>query len=127
MEALLWAMECMRNLREYQVTFTTDCSQLVEIVSEPTRRMASFCKLFGRYQNFQRKCPQIRDHLFTKNTKLKGGQPRTQCLEAIVFHRSHGCRSPDLVYRVSMNLYKLMTKKKYIYIYIYYIYIINDD
>ena len=33
MEALLWAMECMRNLRQYQVTFATDCSQLVTMVS----------------------------------------------------------------------------------------------
>ena len=29
-----------------------------------------------------------------------------------VFCHSHGSRSPDLVHRVSMNLYKLMTKKK---------------
>ena len=35
MEALLWAMECMRNLRQFQVTFATDCSQLVKTVSEP--------------------------------------------------------------------------------------------
>ena len=35
MEALLWAMECMRNLRQFQVTFAADCSQLVKMVSEP--------------------------------------------------------------------------------------------
>ena len=35
MEAILWAMECMRNLRQFQVTFATDCSQLVNMVSEP--------------------------------------------------------------------------------------------
>ena len=34
-EALLWAMECMRNLRQFQVRFATDCSQLVKMVSEP--------------------------------------------------------------------------------------------
>ena len=34
-EALLWAMECMKNLRQFQVTFATDCSQLVKMVSEP--------------------------------------------------------------------------------------------
>ena len=34
-EALLWEMECMRNLRQFQVTFVTDCSQLVKMVSEP--------------------------------------------------------------------------------------------
>ena len=35
MEALLWAMECMKNLRQFQVTFATDCSQLVKMVSTP--------------------------------------------------------------------------------------------
>ena len=35
MEVLLWAMEYMRNLRQFQVTFATDCSQLVKMVSEP--------------------------------------------------------------------------------------------
>ena len=34
-EALIWAMECMKNLRHFQVTFATDCSQLVKMVSEP--------------------------------------------------------------------------------------------
>ena len=33
-EALIWTMECMRNLRQYTVTFATDCSQLVKMVSE---------------------------------------------------------------------------------------------
>ena len=34
-EALIWAMKCMKNLRQFQVTFATDCSQLVKMVSEP--------------------------------------------------------------------------------------------
>ncbi|XP_048613168.1 uncharacterized protein LOC125587078 [Brassica napus] len=34
-EALIWAMQCMRNLRQYTATFATDCSQLVKMVSEP--------------------------------------------------------------------------------------------
>ena len=34
-EALLRAMECMKNLRQFHVTFATDCSQLVKMVSEP--------------------------------------------------------------------------------------------
>ena len=34
-EALIWEIECMRNLRQFQVTFATDCSQLVKMVSEP--------------------------------------------------------------------------------------------
>ena len=33
-EALIWTMECMRNLRQFQVTFATDSSQLVKMVSE---------------------------------------------------------------------------------------------
>ena len=28
-------MECMRNLRQFQVTFATDCSQLVKMISKP--------------------------------------------------------------------------------------------
>ena len=28
-------MECIKNLRQVQVTFATDCSQLVKMVSEP--------------------------------------------------------------------------------------------
>ena len=35
METLIWAMECMKNLRQFQVTFATDCFQLVKMVSEP--------------------------------------------------------------------------------------------
>ena len=35
MEALIWVMECMRNLHQYYVTFAMDCSQLVKMVSEP--------------------------------------------------------------------------------------------
>ena len=34
-EVLIWAMECMKNLRQFSVTFATDCSQLVKIVLEP--------------------------------------------------------------------------------------------
>ena len=34
-EALIWAMKCMRNLRQSCVTFATDCAQLVKMVSEP--------------------------------------------------------------------------------------------
>ena len=35
MEALSWAMKYMKNLRQFQVTFATDCSRLVKMVSEP--------------------------------------------------------------------------------------------
>ena len=35
MEALLWAMKCMRNLRQFQGTFTINYCQLVKMVSQP--------------------------------------------------------------------------------------------
>ena len=34
-KALIWAVECKRNLRQFQVIFATDCSQLVKMVLEP--------------------------------------------------------------------------------------------
>ena len=34
-EVLIWTVECMRNLRQFTVTFATDYSQLVKMVSEP--------------------------------------------------------------------------------------------
>ena len=34
-EALLWSMECMGKLRQFRITFATDCSQLVKMVLEP--------------------------------------------------------------------------------------------
>ena len=43
-EALIWAMVCMKNLRQFQVTFATDCSQLVKMVSEPEE-----CPAFESY------------------------------------------------------------------------------
>ncbi|KAL0657033.1 hypothetical protein Bca4012_077617 [Brassica carinata] len=43
-KTLIWAMKCMNNLRQFQVTSATDCSQLVKMVSEPEERPA-----FGIY------------------------------------------------------------------------------
>ena len=34
-EALIWEIKCMRNLRQFNVTFAMNCSMLVKIVSEP--------------------------------------------------------------------------------------------
>ena len=34
MEALIWAMQCMRNLHQFHVIFATDCFQLMKMVSE---------------------------------------------------------------------------------------------
>ena len=35
MDALIWTTEYMKNLRQFQVTFATNCSQLVKMISEP--------------------------------------------------------------------------------------------
>ena len=43
-DALIWAMESMKNLRQFQVTFATDYFQLVKMVSEPEEWPA-----FGSY------------------------------------------------------------------------------
>ena len=37
MEVLIWAMECIKNLRHFTVTFATDCAQLVKMVPEPEK------------------------------------------------------------------------------------------
>ena len=34
-EALIWAMKCVRNLRQIQVAFAIDCFQLAKMVLEP--------------------------------------------------------------------------------------------
>ena len=33
-DAIIWAMKCMRNLTQYNVTFAMNCPQLVKMVSE---------------------------------------------------------------------------------------------
>ena len=45
-EAFIWAMECMKNLRQFNVTFATDCSQLVKMISklEELSAFASYLK-----------------------------------------------------------------------------------
>lgn len=34
-EALSWTIECMRNLRQFHLTFAINYSQLIKMVSEP--------------------------------------------------------------------------------------------
>ena len=40
------------------------------------------------------------------------GQSSTQCQATAVFRHSHGCVASSLLYKVSMSLFKLMTKIK---------------
>ena len=73
--------------------------------------MTRFFKLYGRYQDSQRKFPQLINHLCTTNEESKGGQSSTECQETTVFHRSHGWRATIVVYKVNLSLFKLMKKK----------------
>ena len=77
-----------------------------------TRGVASLCKLFGRHNIFEEKFQQLRDHSYTTNTKLKGGQSCTQCKETTVVCRSYGCRATGVVCRIYMSLFMLLIKKK---------------
>lgn len=51
-EALIWAMECKKNLCQYQVAFATEYFRLVKMVSKP--KECQFYKLFRRYQDLKR-------------------------------------------------------------------------
>ena len=68
------------------------CNELFSIGDDgfETRRIASVCKLFGRYQEFERKFSKLIDHSCTSDGKFKGGESSTQCQKTIVFHHSHG-------------------------------------
>ena len=66
MEALLWAMECMKNLRQFQVTFATDCSQLVKMVSEP-EEWPAFASYLEDINSLKEGFFSSRDYLCTKN------------------------------------------------------------
>ncbi|CAN6999725.1 unnamed protein product, partial [Brassica oleracea var. botrytis] len=56
-------------------------------------RVVSLCKLFGRHKFFEEKFQQLRDHSYTPNTELKGGQSCTQRKKTTVVCRSYGCRA----------------------------------
>ena len=64
-EALVWTMDCMQNLHQFHITFTTDCSQLGEDGFE-TRRIDRFYKLFGRYQDPEEIFQQFEHHSYTR-------------------------------------------------------------
>lgn len=54
------------------------------------KRMANFCKLFGKYQDAEGKFEQLEHHLCTQNTEYSGGLSYMQCQEVAVFCRLHG-------------------------------------
>ena len=60
---------------EFKTVSCDVCNGLFSIGEDGfgTRRVASFCKLFGRYQESERELHTIRDYTCTKNAKYKGG------------------------------------------------------
>ena len=91
-EALIWAMECMRNLRQFSVTFATDCSQSVKMVSKPDEWLA-----FASY---------LEDTIFLKrsfNSSEIIHIPRTQNSKACSLARSAG-KQPSFVVHMDAEL-----------------------
>ena len=77
MEALLWAIECM----ELASVSSHVCNRLFSIGEDGfrTRRMVSFCKLFGRRQDPAKKFSQLRDYSCTTNARFEGAYSSTKC------------------------------------------------
>jgi len=95
-EALIWATECMRDLRRF--TFATDCSQLTKMVSEPKE-----WPVFASYLEYIM--------ILKRNFNSSELQSRTLCKEATVVCCPYGWKSTSLVCKVYMNMFKLLTKK----------------
>lgn len=76
------------------------------------RRMTSLCKLFRRHKELEDKL-QLRNHSYTKGTKLKGEQSCTQWKKTTVVCCPHRCRVTISVCKIYINLCKLLSKKKY--------------
>ena len=83
MKALLCGMECMKNLRQFQVTFATDCSQLVKIVSEPEKWLA-----FANY---------LEDFKIPRESFLRS--------EIIYVSRTQSLKADNLTYTVKKQLF----------------------
>ena len=71
-DAFIWAMKCMMNLRQYQVTFATNCSQLVKMVSE-SKEWLAFATYLEDIKALKRKLPQFIDYSCIKNAEYKSG------------------------------------------------------
>ena len=90
------------------------CNELYSLGKDGfgTRRVASICKLFGRHNIFEENFQRLRDHSYTTNTELKGGQSHTQCKKTTVVCRSYGCRTTGVVCRIYESAYVSDKKKK---------------
>lgn len=107
-ETLLWEIECMKNLRQFQVTFAIDCPQLVKMVSE--QKNVCFCNLFSRDKNLKENFHSSEIVHVPRTQNLKADS-LAHCARKQTSFVAHGCRAISLVYRVYMSLYKSMTKK----------------
>ena len=60
---------------EFKTILGYVCNRLFSIGEDGfgTRRMTSFCKLFGRYQESEREFYTFRDYTCTKDKKYKSG------------------------------------------------------
>ena len=110
-EALIWAMECMRSLRQFNVTFATDCSQLVKMVSEPLE-WSVFASYFDDIKTFRESFHNSKI-IHIPRTQNKGGQCSTHTARrqpSFVVHMI--CKDTSLACRVFMSQFMLMTKKR---------------
>ena len=105
MEALIWAMKCMKILRQFQVTFATDCSRLVKMVSEP-EELPTFESYLEDIKLLIRSFinSEIIHVPRTANLKADSLARSAQNSETTVFRLTYGCRVTTLVYRVNMSL-----------------------
>ena len=96
-EALIWVMESMRNLRQYHVTFAMDCIQLVKMAYAP-EDWPAFANYLDDIKILQESFTH--DHSYPSKAEYKSGQSGAECKETSVFCCSYGCRVTGLVWRV---------------------------
>ena len=118
-EALIWVMESMRNLRQYHITFATDCIQLVKMVSAP-EDWPAFAIYLDEIKNLQgifthSEIIHIPRTLNTKADSL-ARSPRNQTSFVVhmdAFYCSYGCRVTSLVCRIYIEYVYVDDKKKF--------------
>ena len=100
-EALILVTECMRSLRQFHVTFATNYSQLVKMVSKP-EKWHVIGIIFGRYQVSKREFQLLGSPTCTKTIKQKKrsawhGVFRSDCRSSFTWIQSLSLVSKVLV------------------------------
>ena len=110
-EALLWVMECLRNLHQFRVTFVMDCSQLLKMISkqEEWPVFASYLEDIKALQEsfFSSEIVQV-----PRVQNLKADSLARCAKKTILSCRSHGCGFAGVVYRFKMSLFFWWWQKK---------------